>query len=111
MKHITLLNGTIIRNEKQAASEFFTVHALHEVTKNDLATLKSVIKENDAIAWFRHGISVHRNKTNDLFDKDEAKKIIKMLSGKLGYSENKTAKLIARCTKKSKPFVTISKAT
>ena len=82
MKHITLLNGAIIRNEKQAAAEFFTVHASHEVTKNDLATLKSVIKENDGFAWFKYGVSL-TVKTTERFNKDKA---ISLLS-ELGATE------------------------
>ena len=88
MRHITLLNGTIIRNEKQAAAEFFTVHASHEVTKNDLATLKSVIKENDGFAWFRHGIAVKYQPTSS-FDKAGAIKLLR----KLGVTEKRIDKL------------------
>jgi hypothetical protein len=87
MKHLTLQNGTTIRSEKQAAAEFFIVHALNEVTKTDLATLKSVIKEND-FAWFRHGISLTMQPTSS-FDKVGAISLLR----KLGATEKQIAKL------------------
>ena len=110
MRALLLKDETTITTVKECGEAFFTWHKIQADANANLNTIKAAIKENDAIAWFKHGISVDRNKTNDLFDKDEAKKIIKELSKKLGYSENKTAKLLARCIKKSSPFVTISKA-
>jgi len=88
MKHLTLLNGAVIRSEKQAAAEFFIVHASHEVAKTDLATLKSVIKENDAFEWYRHGISVKYQPTSK-FDKAGAIALLE----KLGATEKQIAKL------------------
>jgi hypothetical protein len=93
MKHLTLLNGTVIRSEKQAAAEFFTVHASHEVAKTDLATLKSAIKGNAAFEWFRHGIALTMQPTSK-FDKAGAIALLE----KLGATEKQIAKLTTRST-------------
>jgi len=71
MKHVTLNNETIIRSEKQAAAEFVKVHADHDKVKEDLATLKSIIKTNGAFDWFAHGIKLSMQETNS-FDKKGA---------------------------------------
>tara|TARA_R110000765_G_scaffold404968_1_gene501440 strand:+ start:45 stop:350 length:306 start_codon:yes stop_codon:yes gene_type:complete len=71
MKHLTLNNGITIRSEKQAAEAFLIVHAMHDETKSDLATLKTTIKDNDAFEWFRHGVALTAQKTSS-FDKSGA---------------------------------------
>jgi len=71
MKHVTLNNETIIRSEKQAAAEFVKVHADNDKVKEDLATLKSIIKTNGAFDWFAHGIKLSMQETNS-FDKKGA---------------------------------------
>ncbi len=88
MKHFTLNSGTIIRSEKQAAAEFHNIYAMHDETKSDLATLKTVIKENDAFAWFRHGIALTVQKTAS-FDKSAAISLLR----DLGATEQQIAKL------------------
>ena len=88
MKHLTLNNGTTIRSEKQAAAEFHNVHAMHDEIKSDLATLKTVIKDNDAFAWFSHGIALKIQKTSS-FDKSAAIELLQ----KLGATDVQIAKL------------------
>ena len=88
MKHFTLNNGTTIRSEKQAAAEFLSVHATHAKISSDLDTLKSTIKENDAFAWFRHGIALTTPPTKS-FDKTGAIRLLR----KLGATDNQIAKL------------------
>ena len=88
MKHFTLNNGTTIRSEKQAAAEFHNVHAMHDETKSDLATLKSAIKDNDGFAWFRHGVALTVQKTSS-FDKSGAIKLLR----ELGATDKQIAKL------------------
>ena len=88
MKHFTLNNGTTIRSEKQAAAEFLSVHATHDEIKSDLAELKTVIKDNAAFAWFRHGIALKLQKTSS-FDKIGAIRLLR----ELGASEKQIAKL------------------
>ena len=88
MKHFTLNNGTTIRSEKQAAAEFHNVHAKHDETKSDLATLKSAIKDNDGFAWFRHGVALTVQKTSS-FDKSGAIDLLR----ELGATDQQIAKL------------------
>jgi hypothetical protein len=88
MKHLTLLNGATLRSEGQIAEEFFVVHASHAQAKHDLDTLKTVIKENDAFAWYRHGISVKDQPTLK-FDKAGAIALLE----KLGATQKQIAKL------------------
>ena len=95
---------------KECGEAYFTWHKKEADAKANLTAIKKAIKENDAVAWFKHGISVERDKTNNNFDKDEAQEVITELCEKLNYSKKKTAKFIGRCTKKTKPFTTISKA-
>ena len=72
MKHLTLNNGTTI----------------HDEIKSDLATLKTVIKDNDAFAWFSHGIALKIQKTSS-FDKSAAIELLQ----KLGATDIQIAKL------------------
>tara|TARA_R110002012_G_scaffold230077_1_gene402738 strand:- start:525 stop:875 length:351 start_codon:yes stop_codon:yes gene_type:complete len=95
MRHFTLNDGTIIRSEKQAATEFHNVHAMHTETGSDLATLKNVIKDNDAFAWFRHGIALTVQKTSR-FDKDAAITLLQ----KLGATDKQIAALTVNGTTK-----------
>ena len=88
MKHFTLNNGTTIRSEKQAAAEFHNVHAMHDETKSDLATLKTAIKDNDAFEWFRHGVALTAQKTSS-FDKSAAIDLLR----ELGATDQQIAKL------------------
>ena len=88
MKHFTLNNGETIRSEKQAAEAFIIVHAMHDETKSDLATLKTTIKDNDAFEWFRHGVALKVQKTSS-FDKIGAIRLLR----ELGASEKQIAKL------------------
>lgn len=75
MKHFTLNNKTIIRSEKQAAAEFIKIHAKNDKIKEDLSTLKSIIKTNGAFDWFAHGIKLSMQPTNS-FDKKGAIKLL-----------------------------------
>ena len=88
MKHFTLNDGETIRSEKQAAEAFVIVHAKHDKTKSDLATLKTTIKDNDAFEWFRHGIALTDQPTSS-FNKSDA---IDLLL-KLGATDQQIAKL------------------
>tara|TARA_R100000306_G_C4366537_1_gene137909 strand:+ start:949 stop:1323 length:375 start_codon:yes stop_codon:yes gene_type:complete len=88
MKHFTLNNGTTIRSEKQAAEEFHNVHAMHDETRSDLATLKTAIKDNDAFSWFRHGVALTVQKTSS-FDKSGAIDLLR----ELGATDKQIAKL------------------
>jgi len=88
MKHFTLNNGATIRSEKQAAAEFHNIHTMHDETKTDLATLKTAIKDNDAFAWFRHGIALTVQKTSS-FDKSGAISLLR----DLGATDKQIAKL------------------
>ena len=110
MNTILLKDGTAITTVKECGEAYFIWHKKEADAKTNLTAIKKAIKENDAVAWFKHGISVERNKVNNNFDKDEAQAVITELCEKLNYSKKKTAKFIGRCTKKTKPFTTISKA-
>jgi|TARA_R110000764_G_scaffold19346_1_gene50926 hypothetical protein len=88
MRHFILSNGTTVRSEKQAAAEFLSVHAAHAKISSDLDTLKSTIKENDAFAWFRHGIALTTPPTKS-FDKTGAISLLR----KLGATDKQIAKL------------------
>jgi len=110
MKMISLNDGTEITTIKECGEAFFTWHKKEADAKANLTAIKKAIKENDAVAWFKQGISVEKDKTKDHFDKEEAERVITELCEKLGHSKKKTSELIDRCTKKSQPFTKISKA-
>lgn len=69
MKHFTLNNKTIIRSEKQAAAEFIKIHAKNDKIKEDLSTLKSVIKTNSAFDWAANGIKLSMQPTKSFDQK------------------------------------------
>ena len=110
METILLTDETKITTIKECGEAYFTWHKKEADAKTNLSAIKTAIKENEAVAWFKHGISVERNKVNNNFDKDQAKEVITELCEKLNYSKKKTAKFIGRCTKKTEPFTKISKA-
>jgi|LULG01.1.fsa_nt_gb hypothetical protein len=110
MKTINLNDGTSITTVKECGEAFFTWHKKQAEADKNLKLIKGAIEENKAIAWFKHGISVERDRVNKQFNKGEAEGVIRDLCKKLGYSENKTKKMLAKCIKATDPFTKISKA-
>ena len=75
MNTILLNDGTAITTVKECGKAFYTWHQKEAVAKSNLDAIKKAIKENDAVKWFKHGISIdvkepnNFNKALDLLDK------------------------------------------
>ena len=110
MKTINLNDGTSITTVKQCGEAFFIWYDKQKEAEENLKLVKGAIDEHEAIAWFKQGISVERDQTNNRFNKENAENVIRDLCEELGYSENKTKKMLDKCKKTSAPFTKISKA-
>ena len=58
MKHLKLMNGDVVRSEKQAASVYLKLHAKRVEVNNDMDRLKTVMSPSDREVWFALGINV-----------------------------------------------------
>ena len=78
MKTFTLNNGQEISTMNECAAQFFKAHETHETAKQDLDAIKKAIKENDALAWFKYGVSL-TVKTTERFNKEKAISLLSAL--------------------------------
>jgi len=100
MKTLLLNNGTAITTVKECGKAFYTWHKKEAEAKANLSAIKKAIKENEAVAWFKYGISIDvKEPTN--FNKDKALALL----DELGATEEE----IASCYVKGS-YKTVSKA-
>ncbi len=100
MKTILLTDETKITTIKECGKAFFTWHKKEADAKANLDAIKKAIKENDAVQWFKHGISIDVKEPNN-FNKDKALDLL----DKLGATDEQ----IASCYVKGS-YKTVSKA-
>ena len=76
MKTILLTDETKITTINECGKAFFTWHKKEADAKANLDAIKKAIKENDAVKWFKHGISIDVKEPNN-FNKDKALALLK----------------------------------
>ena len=100
MKTLLLNDGTAITTVKECGKAFYTWHQKEAAAKSNLDAIKKAIKENDAVQWFKHGISIDVKEPNN-FNKDKALALLK----KRGATDEEIASCYVRGS-----YKTVSKA-
>ena len=76
MKTLLLSDETKITTIKECGEAYFTWHKKEADAKANLSAIKKAIKENDAVKWFKYGISIDVKEPNN-FNKDKALALLK----------------------------------
>ena len=96
MNTILLNDGTAITTVKECGKAFYTWHQKEAVAKSNLDAIKKAIKENDAVKWFKHGISIDVKEPNN-FNKDKALDLL----DKLGATDEEIASCYVKSSHKA----------